>query len=215
MSLTVPNLALLAQPIDPDRVSQRQGGGGKTLSYIESHDAIRTANIIFGIGGYSVKVKEIVLLGEETFKKEDRTGRRVGYRATVAVSLEGVETTYASYEDTGYGDSVEYGGSMITGHELASKEAVSDAVKRCLRYLGDQFGLGLYSADGREAVAAARQAMDAVPNLKAQVYELALEQIPGAKEKPPTSAAVAKFFGVKTADLQQLDVLRKIVAEHG
>ena len=31
--------------------------------------------------------------------------------------------------------------------ELASKEAVTDALKRCLRYYGEQFGLSLYDKD--------------------------------------------------------------------
>jgi len=117
-----------------------------------------------------------------------------------------------SYEDAGYGGAIEYSKSRITPHELASKEAVSDGIKRCLRYLGDQFGLGLYSEEGRDAVAAARQQLDALPSLKREVYDIAVAAL--GKEKP-TGAAVAKHFGVKTADLNSLDVLRKIVAEHG
>jgi hypothetical protein len=66
----------------------------------------------------------------------------VGYRATVTVTVDGVQRG-----DVGYGDAMEYNGSRITPHELASKEAVSDALKRCLSSWGDQFGLVLYGAD--------------------------------------------------------------------
>jgi len=52
-------------------------------------------------------------------------------------------------EDVGFGNGVAgasaYGiGSCI---ELASKEAVTDALKRCMRYYGNKFGLTLYDKD--------------------------------------------------------------------
>jgi len=212
MTLDTNIIEALGKPIDPSRVQQRQGGGGKSLSYIASHDAIATANEVFGYGGWSTEVTDLTLLGEEDVKRDDRTGFRVGYRATVRVTIGPPNAPACTFSDTGYGDSIEYTKSRITPHELASKEAVSDAVKRCLRNFGTQFGLSLYSEDGRAEVAAARQQLDALPALKREVYELAVATLGTEK---PTQAAVAKVFGVKTADLQQLDVLRKIVAEHG
>lgn len=138
---------LLDAPLDPRRVMGRAGSGGKTLSYLQTHDVKRTANKIFGYDGWSYDVEEIVCLGEEPFKNRNgKEGIRVGYRATVSVQVHlGEKSCYRS--DVGYGDAMEYNGSKITPHELASKEAVSDAIKRCLSSWGDQFGLVLYGAD--------------------------------------------------------------------
>jgi DNA repair and recombination protein RAD52 len=133
----------LAAPLDPRRVHSREGSGGKKLSYLKTHDVKRTANRIFGYDGWSYVVEELVSLGSEPFvNSRGREGTRVGYRATVAVTIGDVRRG-----DVGYGDAMEYNESKITPHELASKEAVSDALKRCLSSWGDQFGLGLYGAD--------------------------------------------------------------------
>ena len=146
MSLAPEVIAKLVKPLDPNRVKKREGGGGRSLSYLESHDVIRTANEVFGIGGWSYHVNELTHLGTEKFIGRDaREGTRTGYRATVSVFVG--ETQYC---DVGYGDATEYTQSTVTTHELASKEAVSDAVKRALRNFGDQFGLCLYSKDAPE-----------------------------------------------------------------
>jgi len=137
-----PVAAALSEPLDPRRVSTRKGSGSQRLSYLQAHDVKRTANRIFGWGGWSYYVDELVLLGEEPFTRNGKNGIRVGYRATVTVLAGGVQRG-----DSGYGDAMEYGGSRITPHELASKEAVSDALKRCLASFGDQFGLCLYGDD--------------------------------------------------------------------
>lgn len=147
MTLAPEVVAKLAAPLDPTRVKKREGSGGRSLSYLESHDVIRTANDVFGIGGWSYRVDELVCLATEKFIGRDaREGTRTGYRATVTVRVG--DTT--EYGDVGYGDATEYTNSTVTTHELASKEAVSDAVKRALRNFGDQFGLCLYAKDAPE-----------------------------------------------------------------
>lgn len=143
MTLTLAQQAALAADLDPRRVSQRAGGSGKALSYLKAHDVKRTANRIFGYDGWSYRVAELVSLGEEPFtNRNGKEGLRVGYRAVVTVTAAGVERG-----DVGYGDAMEYTQSRITPHELAAKEAVSDALKRCLSSWGDQFGLVLYGED--------------------------------------------------------------------
>jgi len=102
----------------------------------------RHANHVFGFDGWSYHVADLQLIAEEPVKKGDREGFRVGYRAIVEVRVGQVLRG-----DTGYGDALEYTGNRITPHELASKEAVSDALKRCLASFGSQFGLDLYGED--------------------------------------------------------------------
>jgi DNA repair and recombination protein RAD52 len=123
-------------------VSQRTGSGGKSLNYLEAHYVKRTANRIFGYDGWSYVVDDLRIAGIEDIEKNGRKGVRVGYVAIVTVTVGEVRRG-----DVGYGDAVEYVGSSITPHELAAKEAVSDAVKRCFASWGDQFGLVLYDKD--------------------------------------------------------------------
>lgn len=143
MTLNAEQVKQLTADLDPRRVAKREGTGGKALSYLKTHDVKRTANRIFGYDGWHYTVDELQHLGTETFKNsKGREGIRVAYRATVTLTAAG-----ARRGDTGYGDAIEYTGSILTPHELASKEAVSDALKRCLSSWGDQFGLVLYGAD--------------------------------------------------------------------
>lgn len=146
MTLEAAVLERLAEPLDPARVKHREGGGGRSLSYLEGHDAIRAANDIFGVGQWGYAVTELVCIGEEeVVSRQNKPGFRVAYRATVTAHV-GMQT----FADVGYGDAIEYTGSRLTPHELASKEAVTDGLKRCLKNLGDQFGLCLYDKDAPE-----------------------------------------------------------------
>ena len=43
----------LAQPLDPKRVTIFQSGPQRGIKYLEGEDCIRTANRIFGYGGWS------------------------------------------------------------------------------------------------------------------------------------------------------------------
>lgn len=134
----------LDKPLDAGRVKQRQGRGSGSLSYIEGHDAIRTANEIFGHGGWGTRIVEQALLGvEQATSSQGKPGHRVAYRCIVEVTVQGCPPVQGS----GYGDATEYTGSALTCHELALKEAETDAMKRALVKFGDQFGLALYEKD--------------------------------------------------------------------
>lgn len=145
----------LAQPLDASRVKQREGSGGRSLSYIETHDAIRTANDIFGFGGWGHQVEELRLIGTAPVQNRDgKLGVHVGYLCVVKLFVKLVEhETHAFTSGVGYGDATEYreGFAMVTAHELAAKEAESDALKRALKNYGDQFGLALYDKDAKTA----------------------------------------------------------------
>lgn len=140
----------LAKPLDPGRVKKREGSGKKQLSYIEGHYAWRRANEIFGFGGWSTETTELTHLGTEpTTSSYGKEGFKVAYRARVRVTAT-VDGEVTSHEGTGYGDGVDYSGSQLTPHELACKEAETDAMKRALVHFGDQFGASLYAKDAPE-----------------------------------------------------------------
>lgn len=187
-------LTKLAAPLDPNRVKHREGSGGRSLSYLEGHDVIRTANEVFGIGGWGYVVNDLTCIGTEPFERKDfktgetKKGIRVGYRALVMARIGEV-----SFEEVGYGDAQEYNGSTITPHELASKEAVTDALKRALKNLGDQFGLVLYDKfapehNGRNATAPGTGASSSAGSVGARGGQAAVTE-----PHSPASPAATNF----------------------
>lgn len=158
------------------------------------------ANEVFGFGNWGYGVLELVCLGDEPFvSSSGKTGVRVGYRATVEVwvrtddPLSGI----VRYSDTGYGDAQEYNGSTITPHELASKEAVTDAMKRAFTSLGDQFGLCLYDKEAPEHEGIMR---DPIASLKNRVSQLAIE---GGAEK--SAEGIAGYYNLTVDELSSLN----------
>jgi DNA repair and recombination protein RAD52 len=131
---------LLNQPLSRGKVSNRKGSGGRTLSYVEWHECVRVANEIFGFGGWTAETLELSEIATYTYK--DKSGAekpKVTYRARVRVQI---MATGATYDGWGYGEGIDP--DLGQAHESAFKEAESDATKRALRNLGDQFGLALY-----------------------------------------------------------------------
>ncbi len=129
----------LAQPLDPQLVSQRKGRGGRKFDYIEGHTAIDQANRIFGFGGWGYE-----LVGDVTLRPVEQTDQRTGevtrtaaYSATVRITVPGAP----SRTDVGFQSVTD---DSPDGHETAYKGAVTDALKRALRSFGDRFGNGLY-----------------------------------------------------------------------
>lgn len=129
----------LAQPLDPQLVSQRKGRGGRKFDYVEGHTAIDQANKIFGFGGWGVE-----LVGDVSLRQIEQTDARTGevtstaaYSAVVRVSVPGAPAR----TDVGFQPVTD---ESPEGHETAFKGAVTDGLKRALRSFGDRFGNGLY-----------------------------------------------------------------------
>lgn len=133
--------AELDKDLDPARIKQKPGGGNKR--YLAEHDVLRTANRIFGYGRWGTEVVELVPLGaHQVTNAKNEQGWYVGYRCTVRLTVAGC----VPVDGVGYGDAFEKQWSaVITAHELAVKEAESDAIKRAFKKWGDQFGLILYA----------------------------------------------------------------------
>ncbi|MYB21356.1 MAG: hypothetical protein F4Y29_02325 [Chloroflexi bacterium] len=206
----------LAQPLDPELVSQRKGRGGRVFDYIEGHTAIDQANRIFGFGGWGYELVGDVTLQriEQTDSRSGEVTRSVAYSAVVKVSVPGAPAR----TDVGFQPVAD---ETTEGHETAFKGAVTDGLKRALRSFGDRFGNGLYgdpptnahrhrdtqpaprrqrpeaprvSQPQRRVVqpasdAAGGDALDA-QNLRAQLIELSLEQ--GFTEEQVRAAVEAK-----------------------
>ena len=126
--------------IPESAVSQRQGGGSSSLSYLTAAYVIDRLNKVIGPGNWSYQSSLTKL-----FEGEVNGKQTVSYAAsvTLAVKLGNLNTQFT---DVGYGDGSDRNPSKP--YELAMKEAVSDGLKRCAKNLGISYGLGLYFKGG-------------------------------------------------------------------
>lgn len=122
-------VAELEKDLDEDLIATRPTQWGE-VPYIESHTVIRQANRIFGYGNW-----ERVLTMPPT-KIGD--GYLAAVRVTVHLFDERGHFRRVIHEDVGYRKVAKDG-----FEETAIKGAVSDALKRCLRAFGAQFGLDI------------------------------------------------------------------------
>lgn len=124
----------LDESIPREVISERDAGGGKKLSYIETWYVIDRLNQVLGNLNWSNEILELTQLPG---------GELPMYRATVRLTVLNVD---------GYGskvvkDGIGFGSDKYKGkntHELAMKEAVSDALKVAAKNLGRSVGLALY-----------------------------------------------------------------------
>jgi DNA repair and recombination protein RAD52 len=162
---TEKQIQLLQQDLDPRFISNRKGGGGSELKYIEGHDAIDQANRLFGYGNWSYRP----LSCEQCVLMDPMTGEAVGvsYKAKVELIVRGCVAPIVevgsqpvatwNVTDTVMGrrkkgdtkeiedwERVNARRTIVEAHEMAEKGAVTDALKRALRTFGNQFGNGLY-----------------------------------------------------------------------
>lgn len=156
--------SILSDKLDPSFLKTREQAG-QELTYIEGWRVIDRANAILGFDGWD---RETVLLTQtvsETYPKtffdkqqrkkivvKDEAGEsvqmhRVGYLAKVRITVRAGEVVVVR-EGTGYGQGTGQDPNMA--HEGAVKEAETDATKRALMTLGNQFGLALYDKERRD-----------------------------------------------------------------
>lgn len=123
--------AALRQRLGPEFISQRPGGGGQKVAYIESWRLVNLANEMFGFNGWSHSITT------QTVDFVDSINGKyyIGVSATVRVQLK--DGIY--HEDVGYGVS-EGMKSKALAIEKARKESVTDGLKRALKSFGNALG---------------------------------------------------------------------------
>ena len=131
--MTPEQIKLLQEPLNPSVIVKPSGSFGPKGDYIEGWHAINEANRIFGFDAWSYTT-EFQKVCQTTNEKGNI---EIGYICKCTLRVGGVER-----QDIGYGS----GAAKKEGdaHEGAVKEAVTDALKRCLRTFGNPFGLALY-----------------------------------------------------------------------
>ena len=123
---------VLDTELDPSRVLTRPTSFGE-VQYLAAWDIIDTANRIFGYDKWSFEVLDLAKVIEGN--------NLVGYRCTARVTILNNSKPIVR-EDVGLG--MAQGNNKAELFERAIKAAVSDALKRCFRTFGPQFGLYLY-----------------------------------------------------------------------
>ena len=127
----------LAIELDESRIAERKEGWG-AVSYLETWDVIQWANSIFGFFGWEYYLDKLQVAWEGETQRKKGTAFEVHYLAEVTLNVDGI-----SRGNVGYGSGLSYS-NPGEAHELAAKEAVSDALKRCFRTWGSKFGNTLY-----------------------------------------------------------------------
>lgn len=143
---------VLSYDLDPSRIKTREKGN-VSLSYLESFDVIDTGNKIFGFGNWSYGVSELTQVSQETNQNNNVV---ICYKAIVSLTIyDQHHAKNISREDVGFGTGTAK--SLADAHEGGAKEAVTDALKRCFRSFGNQFGNSLYDKSRSHTTQSPRQ----------------------------------------------------------
>lgn len=153
MNKTIDQVVFKAdEKIPREEVSVREGGGGKKLSYLESHYVIARMNAVFGTMGWDAETVEMRQVNKET----DKPAYVSKVRISAIVKTE--DGGYMKVVKEGYGFGADK--SALNPHEMAVKEAESDAFKRAARQFGMSLGLALYSKDQENVAEAPKKETD-------------------------------------------------------
>jgi DNA repair and recombination protein RAD52 len=129
---------VLAYELDSSRIKSRQKSN-ITLSYLEGFDIIETANKIFGYGNWDYSTN-LEVVSQELNHNQNHV---ICYKALVTIVVHDTShSKLVSREDVGFGTGIAK--TLADAHEGGAKEAVTDAIKRCFRSFGNQFGNSLY-----------------------------------------------------------------------
>lgn len=126
--------AELNKPLDPKHVVKPSGSFGPKGDYLEGWHVINELNRVFGFGGWSYTID---LSRDALEKVEGKEQWQAAYTCVCTLTVGDVVR-----QDVGFGSGfAKMVGDAIEG---ATKEAATDALKRCARTFGNVFGLALY-----------------------------------------------------------------------
>jgi DNA repair and recombination protein RAD52 len=126
----------------PGDVISTRSQAGKELSYLETWYIIDRLNQVIGQGNWNYATLKLDRVYEGTVEQSSGTTYTTSYVATVGLQAV-IDGRVANFSDVGYGDGTDKR-NPGKAHELATKEAVSDGLKRCVKNLGRSMGLALY-----------------------------------------------------------------------
>jgi DNA repair and recombination protein RAD52 len=171
----------LEAKLDPATVRKPTGRYGPKGDYIEGWHAIAEANRIFGHGGWSYTITSLSKDALENVEKDGKTQWQAAYTCVVRVEVGDVVR-----EDVGFGSG--FAAQIGDAVEGATKEAVTDALKRALRTFGWPFGLALYDKS-RDHVGVPEK--PAAPRDPAKVAKALMDRVTSATDDTDLNARIA------------------------
>lgn len=133
-------IKVLSAPLDPANVKKPTGSFGPKGDYLEGWHVINEMNRVFGFDGWSYRIEltRDALEEVETVKNGNKSMQWQAAYTCICTLMVGD----AVRQDVGFGSGfAKQIGDAIEG---ATKEAATDALKRCARTFGNIFGLALY-----------------------------------------------------------------------
>jgi recombination DNA repair RAD52 pathway protein len=139
----------LNQLVDKENLKSRSAGKSGDVSYIDGAYTQTTLDEVFGVDGWSFKVKERpALISDETIKKTGSGNSwdesRVTFAATVSLEVSYLvndQIRTKIVENCGTCDNQNSNRSEAV--QIAYKGAITDGIKRCANMLGNIFSRGL------------------------------------------------------------------------
>ena len=135
------NIEELKKPLDPKHVNKPSGKFGPKGDYLEGWHVINELNRICGFDGWSYTID----LSKDALE-QGKNGKgdlqwQAAYTCVCTLTIQ-TDSGNIVRQDVGFGSGfAKQIGDAIEG---ATKEAVTDALKRAARTLGNPFGLALY-----------------------------------------------------------------------
>lgn len=137
MTFTAEQIRKLEAPLDPKHVVKPSGNFGPKGDYLEGWHVINEMNRIFGFDGWSYRIE---LTRDSLMEGTDSKGNPQWQAAYTCICI--LTVGDAVRQDVGFGSG--FAKAVGDAIEGATKEAVTDALKRCARTFGNVFGLALY-----------------------------------------------------------------------
>lgn len=162
---------VLAYELDSSRIKSRSKGN-ISLSYLEGFDIIETANKIFGYGNWNYSITSLTQVSQELNQNQNHV---ICYKAVVNVTVHDIQHSKSvTREDVGFGTGIAK--TLADAHEGGGKESVTDAVKRCFKSFGNQYGLSLYDKSRNHQP----------QNQQQYTQQAQTQQIPQQQQQQPT-----------------------------
>lgn len=187
MALNTRQVEQLLQPINPKRVLR----DGKGMAHVAQQDVTAHLSRVFGFTGWDKEIlHEELIFESERHNAGKPTGRwDVAYRVRMRLIIKDPDGTVVTVKEDG---SVGTAQNQTRGeaHDLAYKSAISLALKRAAKDLGDQFGLSLYSkGDLNALVKATLVGGEAPEDVQAEVEVTSLGHDEASASADPADAA--------------------------
>lgn len=157
MSLTDRQREILFRPLNPSRVANLKG-----MSYLEEWDVEAHLTRIFGFEGWDKEVSYEVAFEEPVTWTPAPTERNpnpatkegwdIGYSAKCKLTLRDPDGNVVAVREDGASGGAVHQPNRADAHHLALTSAVSTALKRAAKSLGNQFGLSLYDSGSVKSV---------------------------------------------------------------